>query len=102
MESLRAKWTGPRCGRGIPKPITTKKGNGRSDYAKRTAHHKGTTGRDASEAVRAAADAGQSCDRGEALWRGVLGLQRLHRGHVHRSEERRVGKECRSRWSPYH
>jgi len=25
---------------------------------------------------------------------------RLHGGH--RSEERRVGKECRSRWSPYH
>ena len=23
------------------------------------------------------------------------------RGHA-RSEERRVGKECRSRWSPYH
>jgi len=27
-------------------------------------------------------------------------------GHLHlafvRSEERRVGKECRSRWSPYH
>src|SRR5256885_3172866 len=23
-------------------------------------------------------------------------------GHGHRSEERRVGKECRSRWSPYH
>src|SRR2546430_8079994 len=23
-------------------------------------------------------------------------------GHVRRSEERRVGKECRSRWSPYH
>ena len=22
--------------------------------------------------------------------------------HMHRSEERRVGKECRSRWSPYH
>src|SRR2546430_6034843 len=22
--------------------------------------------------------------------------------HVSRSEERRVGKECRSRWSPYH
>src|SRR5690554_8230306 len=22
--------------------------------------------------------------------------------YVHRSEERRVGKECRSRWSPYH
>src|SRR2546427_4927638 len=25
-----------------------------------------------------------------------------HPGGVHRSEERRVGKECRSRWSPYH
>ena len=25
-----------------------------------------------------------------------------HTGHIHRSEERRVGKECRSRWSPYH
>src|SRR3989454_12398736 len=24
------------------------------------------------------------------------------RGGEHRSEERRVGKECRSRWSPYH
>ena len=23
-------------------------------------------------------------------------------GHMYRSEERRVGKECRSRWSPYH
>jgi Predicted rRNA methylase len=23
-------------------------------------------------------------------------------GELHRSEERRVGKECRSRWSPYH
>ena len=26
----------------------------------------------------------------------------LHIGHLIRSEERRVGKECRSRWSPYH
>src|SRR5258707_14619612 len=25
-----------------------------------------------------------------------------HRCRVDRSEERRVGKECRSRWSPYH
>ena len=23
-------------------------------------------------------------------------------GRLKRSEERRVGKECRSRWSPYH
>src|SRR5256885_12280250 len=27
----------------------------------------------------------------------LAGVQQLHR-----SEERRVGKECRSRWSPYH
>src|SRR5256884_7147884 len=26
----------------------------------------------------------------------------LHGGLCYRSEERRVGKECRSRWSPYH
>ena len=27
---------------------------------------------------------------------------RLLQGNHRRSEERRVGKECRSRWSPYH
>src|SRR5258707_15704253 len=32
--------------------------------------------------------------RGMGLWRGDY--------HGLRSEERRVGKECRSRWSPYH
>ena len=26
----------------------------------------------------------------------------IHAGSSMRSEERRVGKECRSRWSPYH
>ena len=26
----------------------------------------------------------------------------LEKAHAERSEERRVGKECRSRWSPYH
>ena len=26
----------------------------------------------------------------------------LPEGDQNRSEERRVGKECRSRWSPYH
>src|SRR3712207_9069736 len=33
--------------------------------------------------------------------RGLLLRGRPARDH-HRSEERRVGKECRSRWSPYH
>src|SRR3712207_3530809 len=30
------------------------------------------------------------------------GEERLGQGRENRSEERRVGKECRSRWSPYH
>ena len=35
---------------------------------------------------------------------GYTGKDRVSRvlGVKHRSEERRVGKECRSRWSPYH
>ena len=32
----------------------------------------------------------------------VLGFTEKGRQHLLRSEERRVGKECRSRWSPYH
>ena len=35
------------------------------------------------------------------LVRKVIGL-RVFDDENHRSEERRVGKECRSRWSPYH
>ena len=30
------------------------------------------------------------------------GMELTTSEEVHRSEERRVGKECRSRWSPYH
>ena len=29
-------------------------------------------------------------------------LLQMYRSGEMRSEERRVGKECRSRWSPYH
>ena len=29
-------------------------------------------------------------------------LKKIEAAPTHRSEERRVGKECRSRWSPYH
>src|SRR2546422_11732831 len=35
--------------------------------------------------------------RARGVYRGI-GIS----GYVERSEERRVGKECRSRWSPYH
>ena len=33
---------------------------------------------------------------------GILGMETLGLAGSGRSEERRVGKECRSRWSPYH
>jgi len=38
------------------------------------------------------------------LWHAELGrsLPDVWTGEHQRSEERRVGKECRSRWSPYH
>ena len=32
----------------------------------------------------------------------IIGLTIVAMGTSLRSEERRVGKECRSRWSPYH
>src|SRR2546426_7220580 len=32
----------------------------------------------------------------------MLTQDQLSVGEMSRSEERRVGKECRSRWSPYH
>src|SRR5260221_4376238 len=36
-------------------------------------------------------------------WKGRAAAYRRDVGDgEHRSEERRVGKECRSRWSPYH
>src|SRR5260221_5516811 len=41
----------------------------------------------------------------ERAWRravGILRRRRALRPRDGRSEERRVGKECRSRWSPYH
>src|SRR3712207_3097710 len=31
-----------------------------------------------------------------------LQMDRIATDYANRSEERRVGKECRSRWSPYH
>src|SRR3712207_9452496 len=37
-----------------------------------------------------------------APWALVLAARLRERYGVDRSEERRVGKECRSRWSPYH
>src|SRR5256885_4365363 len=47
--------------------------------------------------ARAAAQLGRARDAVPGNGRGNLVVQ-----NVDRSEERRVGKECRSRWSPYH
>src|SRR3712207_8071363 len=35
-------------------------------------------------------------------YRNRYGRTRTYHANYERSEERRVGKECRSRWSPYH
>ena len=39
-------------------------------------------------------------DNGHRVLAHISGKMRMH--YLLRSEERRVGKECRSRWSPYH
>ena len=38
----------------------------------------------------------------DLIYAGVIEETPMAAGHGGRSEERRVGKECRSRWSPYH
>ena len=38
----------------------------------------------------------------DTLWKAADKLRGSMDASQYRSEERRVGKECRSRWSPYH
>ena len=53
-------------------------------------------------------DFGQLCLKGadkmrvDVLINGDTGENFEYKSSIDRSEERRVGKECRSRWSPYH
>src|SRR5256886_7748558 len=59
------------------------------------------------EALAALAEVGLTAREAEEVFRerqrlGARTYVALWRGQVVRSEERRVGKECRSRWSPYH
>ena len=43
------------------------------------------------------------CHMGNSILLDPFDVYQMSQGlHVPRSEERRVGKECRSRWSPYH
>ena len=43
---------------------------------------------------------GSNIETAEPVAKGISGV--VIRKVSSRSEERRVGKECRSRWSPYH
>ena len=46
---------------------------------------------------------GKTCGRGVKGQKSRSGVAiKAFEGGQMRSEERRVGKECRSRWSPYH
>jgi len=49
-----------------------------------------------------AGDSTEKAMRAGIFHAGVGGVEALIAGMIARSEERRVGKECRSRWSPYH
>ena len=53
------------------------------------------------EIAKAKADASKIIEEGRARAEGIQELARSWAA-AGRSEERRVGKECRSRWSPYH
>src|SRR5258706_12154558 len=55
---------------------------------------------DLAEAVRAYQQALEIDSNNPAILNNLGHAQA--RRHEYRSEERRVGKECRSRWSPYH
>ena len=48
-------------------------------------------------------DPGKLTGKNLSKWLGVkMGFEKVVDDWLTRSEERRVGKECRSRWSPYH
>src|SRR2546422_9485232 len=69
---------------------------GRASEGQRAHHHGGHDGNPEPRQERGA--------RGTRRHWHHPAASRLQRGRAHgrRSEERRVGKECRSRWSPYH
>src|SRR2546426_11062994 len=55
-----------------------------------------------SAAMARAADAAYSSMRDPAEGTMITVVREMAHRVATRSEERRVGKECRSRWSPYH
>ena len=55
------------------------------------------------EAIDVISKLPKSADIDEIMYRLYV-IDKMNKGQeaIRRSEERRVGKECRSRWSPYH
>src|SRR2546430_5269301 len=51
---------------------------------------------------RAVTEDGRRAEEGEPIFAEAQQSRTGKRDAMRRSEERRVGKECRSRWSPYH
>ena len=62
------------------------------------AHDERSLAVDASERLR---NLVEEIEHADQVGLDVFGIGEHHRREF-RSEERRVGKECRSRWSPYH
>ena len=52
--------------------------------------------------INRAADDAAGLSISEKMRKQIRGLDQASSNAQDRSEERRVGKECRSRWSPYH
>ena len=67
----------------------------RDDVQERT-----TAVQDAAELAARRADERQQAEEEQA--KALLSQMQQNADAAPRSEERRVGKECRSRWSPYH
>ena len=57
---------------------------------------------DVTQPWRSPAPAADASRREETRMDALHGTQSVVAATGQRSEERRVGKECRSRWSPYH
>src|SRR5207249_9256078 len=64
--------------------------------------HRGTTGPPVRSGRPASSQPRPLCSPRRASTAPRLGRSRRPSALARRSEERRVGKECRYRWSPYH
>src|SRR3989449_1008311 len=94
----RVGWVGPRGPGGPGKPPP--RGGGAPPARLGASRLRRAVSRDHARGARQCRGAG-SRERGAVVGGTHRGTGRGAAGAA-RSEERRVGKECRSRWSPYH